>query len=1192
MKWTASQQNAIDIPVSDIIVSAAAGSGKTAVMAERIIKRLTGEKAVDIDKILVVTYTNAAASEIKERVMKKILEKMDTSNDETLQRQLILLNNAHFCTIHSFCLELIKKYFYILGINPDVKTGDEADLTLLLTEAASSVISEYLMENDEAFKLLLTAYSKGKEKNLQETIINFYKFARTMPDSNRWLDDAAKCYNENSHLIEEYIADCTFLALDYVRSEYKRAQNLIISTGTCEKWLPNINTELKMVEAALGADKNYKSCYSLVSAISFDKLPTSKDEDAKIKKEIYDCREAAKKAIKLLKEKFFALTPEYIKKDNENVYTVVKKLTEAVKRTGDKYSLLKREKNIIDFSDYEHMVLSLLRTNDGSPSDISYAVSSMFEEIYVDEFQDCNNIQNEIFKLISGGIYGRPNLFCVGDMKQSIYKFRDANPLNFREKCDSFPEYKGGDVKENNKILLNSNFRSRATVLDYVNTVFSQIMTTDCGDVNYTADEALYLGGSFEEINPDTSYIDIDIINESNDFGDNILPDNPDTLSSHEAEACHIASKIKSMVDREYLLYDAKTQTSSKASYKDFVILLRSPRSLSHIYEEAFAKQGIPLYCDNSGGYFETEEIDFLVNLLKIIDNPDDDIALASVMKHPVFSFDENLLIKIRLGGGKGTFYQSVVNYLSNEKGKTKDKLNSFMSRLDDYNLKSRYMKTDVFLNYLISDIDYFVYLSTLDDSKTRKENVRFLIEKARQFEESNFKGIFSFIRYVENTKSSGDECAKIIGENDNVVHLMSIHKSKGLEFPIVILAGMGKQYNLMDARSSEVIHKDFGIGLDCIYPEKAYKIPTLNKIAIKNKLKYDIISEELRVLYVALTRPKEKLIITGSVKRGSSFLNSLERILKTQEYNINPYIIANSRTYLETILLSSMRSENFETSSFENGGVVVSDGIKYNINTINLCDISFNEDTLQAHKWEESYAGITDEFDNMSEFLTYSYPYLSSGFIPGNVTVTEIKKMKTEDDESHVFFDDINLKKPSNFASVKSIYGSALGTLIHLCMEKLDLTRISKKEDIVSQLTSLAADGIITEDELNSIDTERILRFANSSVGKRIAENYKNVKKEFSFKYMTDASDIFEIETNEKIIVQGTIDLFFEDADGEIVILDYKTDKVSPRGKEAIAERYRVQLDCYAKALETMLGKRVKEKLIYLFDTDEVVSV
>ena len=1192
MKWTASQQNAIDIPVSDIIVSAAAGSGKTAVMAERIIKRLTGENSVDIDKILVVTYTNAAASEIKERVMKKILEKLDTSNDETLQRQLILLNNAHFCTIHSFCLELIKKYFYILGINPDVKTGDEADLNLLLNDAASSVISEYLAENDEAFKLLLTAYSKGKEKNLQETIINLYNFARTMPDSIKWLDAAAQCYNENSHLAEEYIADCAFLTLDYVRSEYKRAQDLITSTGICEKWLPNITTELKLVEDALMADKNYESCYSLVQSIVFDKLPSSKEDDAITKKEIQDCRDAAKKAVNQLKEKFFSLTPSYIEKDNKNVYIVLKKLTEAVKRTGDKYSLLKREKNLIDFSDYEHMVLSLLKTEDGNPSDISYAVSSMFEEIYVDEFQDCNNIQNEIFKLISGGIYGRPNLFCVGDMKQSIYKFRDANPLNFREKCDSFPEYKGGEIQKSNKILLNSNFRSRSTVLDYVNTVFSQIMTTDCGDVNYTSDEALYLGGSFEEVNPDTSYIDIDIINESNDFGDDVSSDSSGMLSSHEAEACHIASKIKSMVDSGYLLYDAKTQTTKKSDYKDFVILLRSPRKLSYIYEEAFAKQGIPLYCDNSGGYFETEEIDFLVNLLKIIDNPDDDIALASVMKHPVFSFDENSLIKIRLGGGKGTFYQSVVNYISKEKGETKDKLWEFMSRLDDYNLKSRYMETDAFLNYIISDTDYFVYLSTLDDSKTKKENVRFLIEKARQFEESNFKGIFSFIRYVENTKSSGDECARVIGENDNVVRLMSIHKSKGLEFPIVVLAGMGKQYNLMDARSSEVIHKDFGIGLDCIYPEKSYKIPTLNKIAIKNKLKYDIISEELRVLYVALTRPKEKLIITGCVKRGSAFLNSLERILKTQKYNINPYIIANSRTYLETILLSSMRSENFETSSFENGGVVVSDGIKYNLNTINLCDISFNEEVSPNHNWEESFTGVTDDFDNMSEFLSYSYPYLSSGSIPGNVTVTEIKKMKMEDDESYGFFDDVNLKKPLNFAASKSIYGAALGTLMHLCMEKLDLTRISQAEDIVSQLQMLEHGGIITKDELDAIDTDKILSFANSSVGKRIADNYERVKKEFSFKYMTDASDIFEIKTEEKIIVQGTIDLFFEDADGELVILDYKTDKVSPHGKEAIADRYRIQLECYANALGKILGKKVKEKLIYLFDTDEVVSL
>ena len=1191
MKWTTPQQNAINIPVSDIIVSAAAGSGKTAVMAERIINRLTGENPVDIDRILVVTYTNAAASEIRERVMKKILEKLSENSSETLQKQLILLNNAHFCTIHSFCLDLLKKYFYKLGIDPMVKTGDEADLEIMLQDSASNVIKEYFANNDEEFYELMNSYANGKEANMQNIILSLYKFSRTMPQSTKWLLNLPSFYSENCTDAEKQIVGFALMALEYVNNEYKKAVETISQTITCEKWLGVISSEQNATQKALKANKTYADFYNAIWGIEFKSLPPTKGENEKNKAYISACRDAAKKTINSLKEKLFGISPEFVAQDNANIYPKIKKLAEAVIKLGNEFDRIKRSKNTIDFSDYEHMTLSLLKNPDNSPSDIAFEISNQFDEIYVDEFQDCNNIQNEIFSLISGGIRNKPNLFCVGDMKQSIYKFRDANPLNFRKRCETSVLYDGKNTQSANKIFLNANFRSRDSVLCYVNSVFSQLMSEECGELCYTAHEALNYGGSFENVNPAIEEIEIDIINESNDFGQGFeMAKNH--LDKTEAEAAHIASKIKEYIDSGYMLYNQKTKSTKKASYRDFVILLRSPKSAVSAYTKIFNEFGIPLYCDNSGGYFETDEVEFLINLLKITDNPDDDISLVTVMKNPIFGFNENTLLEIRLKGGKGSFYSCIKKYIKENNNQTQIKLNNFLSLLDNYHLKSKYMESDEFIDYILSDLDYYVYLSAFPDSKIRKENVRFLIQRAKQFENNNFKGIFSFIKYVENIKDSkSDECAKTIGENDDVVRLMSIHKSKGLEFPVVILAGTGKQFNTQDIKNPLVIHKDSGVGADSVYPDKGYKLPSLNKISIKQKIKYETISEELRVLYVALTRPIEKLIITGTVKNGSSFLNSIERTLSVQKSSISPYIVAKAKNFLELIVMASMRSENCELASDKGILTPVSDNIKYNIKTINIGDITLCQKQTKPSDWQFAFDGVTKAHKDISSVLSFEYPHSPSSLISGNLTVTEIKRMNTQNENETTLFDEITLKKPANFAQNGKIYGNIMGTLIHLCMEKLDLTNISNEEAVLSQLGSLVFSGVISEKEKDAIDISRIVKFANSPLGQRIAKNYASLKKEFSFKILTDVSEIYKISSADEIIVQGTIDAYFEE-DGEIVLVDYKTDKVNCGNSKQIAQRYSVQLECYSKALEQITGKRVKQKLIYLFDTNEILEL
>lgn len=1194
MKWTKAQSDAINIPVSDIIVSAAAGSGKTAVMAERIISRLTCDDYVDIDKILVVTYTNAAASEIKERVMKKIVERLSETDNDILQKQLILIENSHFCTIHSFCLELIKKYFYILGIDPMVKTGDQTDLDILLNEAVSKVTDDYLAKGDRDYLSLIKAYGNGKEVHLENIILDIYKFSRTMPDSEKWLLSLNDLYDEYAYKPQKYILSTALLALEYAHCEINKAYNLIEKTGCCAKWQENIFHERNMIEKALSSTFDYKTIYESIISISFDRLPASKDvSDEFIKAEIKNFRDSAKKTVSEICEKFLCISPEDIPADNSNVCRYLSKLVEAVIKTGDIYDGLKRKKNLIDFSDYEHFVLKLLRNDDGTPSDIAFEISNNFKEIYIDEFQDCNNIQNEIFNLISGSICGTPNIFCVGDMKQSIYKFRDANPLNFKNRCDDAVQYDGNDVYPSNKIYLNSNFRSRSTVLDFVNSVFSQLMSNQCGEIVYDDDEALNYGGGYVDVNPDVSYIDIDIINESNDFGD--APDSAtqSQMSKIDAEVTHIANRIKEITSNDYMLYDKKQGITKKADYSDIAVLFRSPSSYLSAIEQIFTKYKIPYYCDNGGNYLDTEEIDFLLSFMKIIDNPDDDIALASVMKNPLIGFDENMLLRIRVAAGRGSYYKCVFRYIKTHDDFLSKKLSEFLDFVEALYLDSRYMGTAEFLMHLIERTKYNVYLSSFADSNIRKTNVRFLINKAREFENNNFKGIYSFIRYVDNIKQSDSvQSAAAASDSNNVVRVMSIHKSKGLEFPIVFLGGTGKKYNMSDVNSRHVVHKDYGVGLDSVYLDSVYRVPTVNKLAIKQKIKFEAMSEELRVLYVALTRPTEKIIITGTVKNGASFLNSIERTLKNQKYNINPYIVSRSKCFLETILLSAMRSHGFEGASDAGYEVDIADNVMYNLTLKNLSDIAGDSVCKENADWKDFFKAKTDNYDSFVSGITYEYPFMSASTIPGNVTVTEIKRLSSKEDDGTNIYADIELARPSNFAQKEKIKGNVLGTLMHLCMERMNLSLISDANYVYNQIELIAQSGVISNEEKDAIDVNKIISFGKSSICKRMSENVHTLQKEFSFKHFIKSSEFYDVDSDEQIIVQGTIDAFFEDDDGNLVLIDYKTDKVKNGDFQSVVEKYRIQLDCYSKALEKIYGKKVKEKIIYLFDTEQAITL
>jgi len=1190
MDWTTEQKRAIDLPVSDMIVSAAAGSGKTAVMAERILSRITGEKIfTDIDRVLVVTYTSAAASELKERIMKRIMSELENGHNPRLSAQLLKLPYAHISTIHSFCLELIRKYFYILGIDPNVKIADETDVSAMKKMCAEKIVDKHYDDDDAIFKELISDYTLKSDKSFSDIIISLYDFSHTMPDCDMWLDGLSAAYEGDSEKSLNILAHYTHLAADYLLNQYDNIISLCENNPECEQLASFFVSEREMVYNA-SKNKDYYALKEAFENIKYENWRLAKGPD-EIRGVAHKKRDVLKKFVtETILGKYLTLSKDDISKDNKHVKEYVIKLAELTKEFGVEYEAEKSEKNLMDFSDIEHKALKLLRNEDGSPSDVAISVSSDFDEIYIDEYQDCNNIQNKIFEYISGKQRGVPNVFCVGDMKQSIYSFRDSNPLLFKDKCEAFPLFDGKKVNAANKIFLSKNFRSTDTILNFVNFIFSQIMSTDCGDLIYDDNEKLNYGAGYENENEDMSKIDLAIIDSSNTFGEESSIEEP-ALTSIEAEAVYVAEKIKEYISSGYMIYDKEIKKFRPAQYKDMVILMRSVSGTASVFENVFSRMGIPVYNDKGASYFDTPEIKFLLSLIKIVDNPDDDISLVAVLKHPVFGFDENMLLKMRMSKRKTSYYDCLKSYAYNETNSLAQKAKAFLEQIDCYYDKSRYMDTDELLSYIIKDLYYNAYLSLMPDAELKKTNVKFLLKKAREYEKNGYRGIYSFVRYIENyaVKNSADG-AKTLSESDNVVRIMTIHKSKGLEFPIVFLSCLGKQFNMRDSREKIVFHRDLGIGVESIYRHIGARFNTVNMTAIKRKLAVESISEELRVLYVALTRAKQKLIMTACVSNGAKLVSDAEDAVMSADESVAPYLIYSSHNFITILLYAMVRGAKFPKNPALNFKEILDSGCNFNIDFINISDVSLTTDEKTTHKWQSFFDGETESYSYVEDELTYVYKHKESSLLPSNLTVTEIKSLSGADTDGFNMFDDVNLASPSEFGRRNSFSGSKYGTLIHLVMENVDFSSVESEEQLEMQLIKMQDNMIISKDELNTLSFEKLYRFFTSDIAFRIKNHITSLHREYSFKYLADSSVVLNSATDDKIVVQGTIDAFFEDDDGEFVIVDYKTDKVIGDSSEYIRERYRIQLEYYAYALEKIYGKKVKEKLLYLFDTGETV--
>ena len=1199
MEWTKEQKQAIEEKGSNILVAAAAGSGKTAVLVERIIKKVLKD-GIDIDKLLVVTFTNAAAAEMRERVLDAIYKKLDDNpNSEKLLRQITLLNKASICTIDSFCLDVVRNNFYELeNLSPNFRIADTTEIELLKQEVIEDLFERKYEEENEDFTKLIHTYTSYKDDTpLKDLILKIYNYIQSNPFPEKWLREKIEMFNIGEDLDKDF-SDTVWgkVLLEEIKEDLtdaitslESARKLLYDNKDLEGYLKIIEHDIDMLNNLKANLNNWDNAYEINKVLEFIKW-SGKRIDSKEKEEAKNIRDSVKDNLKVL-DNILVCDSKTANRDIFDMYNILLKLENIILEFGEEFSKRKRDKNIVDFQDVEHFALKILiKEQDGKIEDtlVAKKYQEKYEEIAIDEYQDSNLVQEYILNSVSR----KTNIFMVGDVKQSIYKFRQAMPELFISKYKTYKNKEDKKEEDNLKIQLFKNFRSMENILYFTNLIFQDIMSDGLGDINYNEDEYLNLGADYKEskenLNTEIDIIDLLEDEEENlkeSYKENEENSEDERIEDVELEARFVANKIKELIDNKFQVWDRKKEKYRDISYKDIVILLRSTSNIASVYEQELLNLDLPVFSDSSQEYLKSIEIETIMNLLKIIDNPMQDIPLVSVMRSYIGKFTDNDLVRIRLSDKFDNFYICMEKALVDVDSELKEKIKSFFDKLDMWRKEQEYLSLDELIWKIYWDTGYYNYCGLMPNGVLRQANLKMLFQKAKEYESSNFKGLYNFINFIDKIKtSSGDMgSAKLIGENDDVVRIMSIHKSKGLEFPVVFLSSTGKQFNLNDLKEDVLLHQDMGIGAKYIDYDMQIKYDTLSKRAIKDKILTETLSEEMRILYVALTRAKEKLFITGISKDIKKELEKIDANIERyekQDNKINPILIKKCKKYLEWILYVYQYEKNS-----------CKDKIDFNIYKKKELLTKFkkvdNEEIDVFNELEEKSKAYKNDLSDIKKILEYKYKNILDTTIPTKTSVTALKDLSNKNNnvkiEEKEEQKEISFKEPNFLKNGKEekITASKKGSLIHLCLQKLDINIDYDLAKITNLLDELEMKKIITSKEKEAINVNKILEFTKSKIWEEL-KTAKKIEKEKPFYINIKAKDIYNKETDENILVQGIIDLYYIDKDNNINLVDYKTDYIENGNEIELVNRYKEQLYLYKKALEQVYKKEVKNTYIY----------
>lgn len=1221
--WTKEQQQVIDVRNRNILVSAAAGSGKTAVLVERIISMLTRDaEPVDVDRLLIVTFTEAAAAEMKERIRGAIEKKlMECPEDEHLKQQATLIHNARITTIHSFCLSVVKDHFHAIDLDPGFRTGEEGELKLLRQEVLGEVLEEKYRQKSQRFLDFSLAYGNGRDdKKIEELILKIYEFSRSYPDPEEWVGRCMDAYRADS-LEELEASESVRLAMEHTL-EYLQEAVSLLSAGIsiCQEtdgpsaYETALLSDQQMIDRLLSAG-SFGKMTEAMAGISWMRLAANRDKSVDEEKaaKVKAIRDEVKGIVKDLAGQYFYQGAAGMLSDLQACRPAMEELAELVLLFSARFEEKKRSQNMIDFSDMEQYALRILaeKTEDGfRPSAVAREYQEQFREIMIDEYQDSNLIQETILTSVSTVWSGRYNIFMVGDVKQSIYRFRLSRPELFMEKFHTYETASEGgipDGKESGtdcpaeggkrecrkqRIDLHKNFRSRKEVLSSVNFIFRQIMTRKLGGIAYDGKAALYVGADYQEgENPETEVLVID----------SDLPeweDETGKMTGRELEARGIAGKIRELKERHQVI-DKKTGKFRPVRYSDIVILTRSIQGFADVFTEVLNREGIPAYAGTREGYFAAQEIGVLLDYLRVLDNRQQDIPLAAVLASSFCGLTEEELAKVRSEYRELPFCKAAACY--REEGgdsRIQRKLEECLGQMDAYRRIVPYTPIHELLWRILEETGYGDYVSALPGGGQRQANLNMLVEKARAFESTSYKGLFHFVRYVEQLQKYDVDYgeASIEDEQSDTVRIMTIHKSKGLEFPVVFVAGMGKQFNMQDAKSSVVLHARMGVGLDAVDLEKRTKSPSIVKKAMQKEEALDSLGEELRVLYVAFTRAKEKLIITGTISNLEKKLAGYELAGDKKGETLPFSRLSKANTYWDWLLpaLSRIPKDVPIVKKVLGFGDIVREEVEE--------ETAGRITKTMLEQWDTETVYEPEMHEALKEQFSYCYPYADSSRQKLKFTVSELKKriylLETAGEELGEFGEmpyeepDVVPLIPKFLQEEEELTGASRGTAYHRLMELLDFSREYDENSLLETVGIYREEGKISQDMADCIRIEDILGFLESPAGLRMKEAAKAGKlwKEQPFVLGVDAREIYPDEQEgEQILVQGIIDVYFEEEDG-LVVLDYKTDQVFRA--EELAEKYHAQLDYYGKALEQMTLKKVKEKILYSFTIRKEIGV
>lgn len=1201
MAWTNEQQAAIDSRGQTLLLSAAAGSGKTAVLVERIIRRLLDkEYPIDITELLVVTFTKAAAAEMRDRIGTALMKALSETKDPRVERQLALLPSAQISTLHAFCQHVIRKYFYTIDLDPAFSIAGEEELNLLRRQVLEDVFLSYYEDDEKASILYPLADMFGSDRGddiLMDTVSRMYTYARSLAWPEHWLKEAARAYDVAPDAV---IDDMVWAGpiKDAVRrileEDARLYDGVLYHLRQREAFAPACDTFVAE-QAALRQAAQARSWNDLsrfVRAIDFPRLKSLRklsDDDKAVWERCKKVRDDVKKdVIKTLQAVYFSATPEEWLDGMRAMKPVMDGLVTLTLDFAKSYGAAKKEKGWIDFSDLEHFCLQILLAPDASPehpvpSAAAEELRSQYEEVFIDEYQDTNGVQELITRLVSG----EDNRFMVGDIKQSIYRFRLANPTLFLEKYQSFSR----DEKAVQRCIdLGRNFRSVPVVLDAVNAVFSRAMTAEAAGMDYGEREKLYAG---RQAPNDERWVggpvEVDIVPTPSDEEDD------DGSTAFEKECRFIAGRIGELLASGRMAA-RKDGTLEPLSYRHIVVLLRSMAGKADVLIQALQEGGIPSYAEQSGGYFAAVEVQVLLALLRCIDNPEQDLAMAAVLRSPLVGLDETALAGVRLAGD-GTLWQNLPAFVASlpDGVDEKEDLQQFMAAFDSWRTYSRRHGVAELLQRLYDDTAYVDFVGAMPGGDVRQANLKALYDRARQYEEAGFRGLFRYLQLMDKMKEDGLDLApaKVVSEKEDVVRIMSIHKSKGLEFPVVFVADMGKAFNRRDTQDQILFHNRLGIGLKQYDPEWRMSYPTLIWSGIAAQLRWEGTAEEERILYVAMTRARDQLILTGHSSH-------IDRDWQRWTSRLNP---AQAKSYFDWVMPAALAPFGAKADAdYARPGAAWQDAV-WQVRIAKAVPAGTVEEG--AYDGEPRLEALrrgdltgTPVPSWLDEQLSWQYAYPQAVRTAAKFSVSEIKR-RYQELHSDELQDEAALSVPAAaviptapgeddaFAALPpwlageevAVSGAQRGTALHKALQYITPAADQTTATLRREIDAFVRQGLLSREEAKLVYVPVLAAFCQSDIGRRMAES-PELHREYPFTVLLAGGDpLPEAETGEQILIQGVIDCLFREDDAWILV-DYKSDRLETA--DAFRSRYAVQLALYKRAVEQITHRPVEETYIY----------